>query len=255
MKIGTMAHRMGTFGFSLVELLVVIAVVAVLTAVLLPGLRQAREQALKVRCQSNERQLIVASHAYAQDYKGFAPDPGFTGAHAFSVETRKVLFDQYALGNPTLWWCPTILDRGIANYKTVRVSMNPKWFNDPAYEPVEWDSNHRSVTGYDYFMGQLRGWVPTSPLAATYQMPRIDRFGDSNSPSTRIVWGEPLAAPGQSGWSSNWSAPLNGHDTAGNFIATGANYAMVDGHVEWRSSRWGMNTVATNTSQYFIYTP
>lgn len=240
--------------FSLVELLIVIAIIALLVSLTLPALKQARDQALKARCQANQKQLVLASHNYANDAKGFAPEPGFTGAHSFSPDTRKVLFDQYGLNQPTLWWCPSILDRGVSHYKTVRTSMDARWFNDPTYAPVAWNANHRSVTGYDYFMGQLRGWTPSSPSAATYQMPRLDRFSDSNTPSARIVWGDPLAAPGQSGWDSNWSAPLNPHDTSGNFTPTGANYAMVDGHVEFRRYYWGVNTVATNTSQYFIYT-
>ncbi len=239
--------------FSLVELLIVVALISVLLALALPSLKQARDQAIKTRCQANQKQFILASLTYANDAKGFAPEPGFTGAHAFSPDTRKVLFEQYGLSQPKLWWCPSILDRGISHYKTVRTSMNAQWFTDPAYAPVAWNANHRAVTGYDYYMGQLRGWSPNSTSAITYKMPRLDRFIDSNSPSTRIVWGDPLAAPGESGWDSNWSAPLNPHDTAGNCIPQGANYAMIDGHVEWRFYAWGVNTVATNTSQFFIY--
>ena len=52
--------------FTLVELLVVIAVIALLMAILLPALTKAREQGKRIVCLSNLRQLTVAWTAYAQ---------------------------------------------------------------------------------------------------------------------------------------------------------------------------------------------
>jgi prepilin-type N-terminal cleavage/methylation domain-containing protein/prepilin-type processing-associated H-X9-DG protein len=59
-------------GFSLVELLVVVAVVAMLLAILAPSLTAARRQARQVKCASHLRQLAVAFHMYAQDHDGRA---------------------------------------------------------------------------------------------------------------------------------------------------------------------------------------
>ena len=63
-------------GFTLVELLVVIAVVAVLAAMLLPVLSRARESARKAACQSNLRQIGTAFRLYASDYDGLYPCNG-----------------------------------------------------------------------------------------------------------------------------------------------------------------------------------
>src|SRR5687768_13096206 len=52
-------------GFSLVELLVVIGVIAILIALLMPALVRAREQAKSVQCQSNLRQVGVMLMIYA----------------------------------------------------------------------------------------------------------------------------------------------------------------------------------------------
>jgi prepilin-type N-terminal cleavage/methylation domain-containing protein len=57
-------------GFTLVELLVVIGIIAILIAMLLPALNRAREQARRVRCLSNMRQLTIAWLNYAQAHKG-----------------------------------------------------------------------------------------------------------------------------------------------------------------------------------------
>jgi prepilin-type N-terminal cleavage/methylation domain-containing protein/prepilin-type processing-associated H-X9-DG protein len=61
--------------FTLVELLVVLAIIALLIALLFPSLRRAREQANGVKCLSNLRQLGMAFIMYTNDYKRF-PRPG-----------------------------------------------------------------------------------------------------------------------------------------------------------------------------------
>jgi prepilin-type N-terminal cleavage/methylation domain-containing protein len=53
--------------FTLVELLVVIAVIAVLAALLLPSLAGAKMQAARIQCLSNEKQLLVAWTIYSGD--------------------------------------------------------------------------------------------------------------------------------------------------------------------------------------------
>lgn len=60
-------------GFTLIELLVVISLVAILVAILLPALSGARDQARRVACTANLRQVGTAIYLYAQDYDDIIP--------------------------------------------------------------------------------------------------------------------------------------------------------------------------------------
>ena len=60
-------------GFTLVELLVVIAIIAVLIGMLLPAVQSARESARRSSCASNLRQLALAFHTYENGRKMLPP--------------------------------------------------------------------------------------------------------------------------------------------------------------------------------------
>jgi prepilin-type N-terminal cleavage/methylation domain-containing protein len=76
-------------GFTLIELLVVIAIISLLLSVLLPSLRQAREQARAIVCQTNEKSIYGGLMLYAEDWDGNIPRCGqhFNSQHEFTDST------------------------------------------------------------------------------------------------------------------------------------------------------------------------
>lgn len=99
----------GARGFTLVELLVVIGIIAVLLGVLMPALAGARSQGRAVACLSNVRQIAVASIMYAQETRRFV---AYVGGPR--PKDRKELLYPYLLqgrrngdtAGDQVWHCP-----------------------------------------------------------------------------------------------------------------------------------------------------
>lgn len=70
------AYR-STRGFTLTELLVVIAVIAIVAALLLPALTRAKISAHRIECVTRHKQWAAAFHQYAEDEDGWLPREGF----------------------------------------------------------------------------------------------------------------------------------------------------------------------------------
>jgi len=112
-------------GFSLVELLVVMATLSLLIAILLPALSQVRHQARRTACAANLRQVGVAIHLYADDYGDTIPfGPSgrpVTGSNFYTVTGNVtsllsledgapvglgLLLEDYLAHQPTVLFCP-----------------------------------------------------------------------------------------------------------------------------------------------------
>ena len=89
-------------GFTLMEVLVVTAIIGILVAILFPVFARAREMARKTTCISNLRQLGMANRMYAQDWMGkFVVEPTQNNPHPGLC---RALYTH--LGNRHIFYCP-----------------------------------------------------------------------------------------------------------------------------------------------------
>ncbi len=192
-------------GFSLVELLVVVAILAVLVGLLFPVLTAARRKARQANCQSNLHQIGLALNMYGQDYDGALPFT-WTGCPSPTNYTWRVAIFAYAR-NAEVFMCPaervstpfdgTIPDVG----KEAGYAINMvHWQVGPPTPPGEWGVHEALVE------------LPAETVHV-------------------------VEADGAYEWSNEGGTGPNNHGSVRDDEATerhsgGANYLFCDGHVK-----------------------
>ncbi|MFI4862298.1 MAG: DUF1559 domain-containing protein [Phycisphaerales bacterium JB063] len=167
-----MKPRIHNLGFTLVELLVVLALIALMVALLLPALGRAREAGRQAKCLSNLRQMANATHAYLVDHAGAFPPAQYGDVNDPATPMYGWDFIHLPDGTTrpgTLW------SGGGANEIQQCPSMagQSNWGSDP-------------YTGYNYNTSYLGGptelWSNTPPdtanLAAVRSPSECAVFGD-----------------------------------------------------------------------------
>ena len=100
-----------TMAFTLIELLFVIAIIAILASLLLPALRNAREKGKQIACFSNQKNVFMATNYYADDNKVY---PYFG-----TLAARAAAFRSYVPGQGTkkaVIVCPSDEDPGYIDW-------------------------------------------------------------------------------------------------------------------------------------------
>ncbi len=96
-------------GFTLVELLTVIAIVAILAGIIIPTVATLRRSARTTQCLSNLRQIAAASLLYSQENKGVLPDGSVAGQSGFYVtQIMRYQLINYVprKAGDDVWFCP-----------------------------------------------------------------------------------------------------------------------------------------------------
>ena len=106
MTLATRPLRRRTSGFTLIEVLVVVAIIALLIAILFPSLRTAKGHARRVACMANLHSIYVGTQAYAHDNRSRFPDKQTLGGWYYRMGYM-VRSDPRANGEE--WGLPSLL--------------------------------------------------------------------------------------------------------------------------------------------------
>jgi prepilin-type processing-associated H-X9-DG protein len=131
-------------GWSLVEMLVVVAGIAILAGILFPVFGRARRVAYQMKCASNLQQLSDAFHTYATDWDDRWPCPGgLVGDRSYWSQSGNGGIEGYVKqrGNGSVFCCP-LMPNWRSYYSPRTYTMN-SYLRDPA--DVEYDYNHDGV--------------------------------------------------------------------------------------------------------------
>lgn len=219
--------------FTLVELLVVIGIIALLSALLLPALGKAKAAGTRIACASNMRQVYVGVAAYAGDFGGQMPPTDCNANYIYFlldyVRSGKIggTYNQAVqfLDMSGVYFCPAIS----------KASQSPIWAN--AAEGQYYLSDYYS-TGRQTADRRCGGW--NSTLAADWNYRRLDDIKPGSIILTEAYY-YTQSGSGVSGLSSPFNNPKLASFT-NDFSAfrgaawanhgRSANFLFVDGHVQ-----------------------
>ena len=133
-------------GFTLVELLVVIAFIGILAGLLLPALQRAKEIAKGITCVGNLKQIGLAWESYINDFNGY-----------IVPSTQNNDYDDY-YGGVRMWYGLMRENMGDAIIKSLRCPNSPSYLVPPTNTGKDW--NHDSgIAAFVYDAHYSYNWV------------------------------------------------------------------------------------------------
>jgi prepilin-type processing-associated H-X9-DG protein len=225
----------------LIELLVVIAVIAILAALLLPALSKSKEQALRIACLNNLKQLQICNHLYALDHTDRLPPNNFV----YDIDTGTPLWGAFSTN---FTWCP-----GLAPYDTTTANIergllfpynrSVAIYRCPADKSFVQTTNGELLPKLRTRSYNLSNAINGHPIAPAnfFLPPNFQKESEINDPGPARLFTFldvhergiidstfGILPPG-------WDSPLRWWDLPADRHNKGCDFAFADGHVEhWR---------------------
>ena len=144
--------------FTVIELLILVAIIAILTSLLLPALKVARERSKMAVCKNNMKQIHYALFMYQDDNNGYFPYSRITNPNQYSWDDLLSPYDGRNITNKNALKYPVILKKHGYNCDLYLCPSDTKArthrLGDDKILPASYALTHRQKNSY----GNLTGW-------------------------------------------------------------------------------------------------
>ncbi len=248
--------------FTLIEVLVVVAIIALLVSILIPALTRAKDQARRAVCAAHLHQDLLGINAYVNENRGLGPQRGWKSytvsewaseINGFGGQNTKILcnlgqlYKKWIGGQEDVLYCPSLLT------KTKNFEGTPGPGSGGGWKTL-WDANFTyTFGGYNYGvpLGQKNDPINGRPS-------RSPNFRGPN-PFTKDSWSGFMTTWLQTEWVPNHpgltvedfkipTAPalafdwyIGGMDPP-HSMGTGINVLYTDGHVRFHRQQGGVGS-------------
>ncbi len=241
------ATRRSSAGFTLIEVLVVVAIIALLVAILLPSLSRARRQARIAVCASNLHQVTSALMMYRMTFSEFphqarvgvpgcdprTPGGNVTGAWTSAVHKTigRFIGKKSDIRPNEIFYCPSVResDRGAVDVDREEPACSPGLSNPEPYLHITY-----------FYYGRLNMGAndPALPRAGetSQSVPARRKLYVTKEPDARrILFADAVSLwAGKSQWRVNHGPDYTRYSLGSKPRLEGQNVAYGDGHAQWR---------------------